>query len=112
MTKTKSNTKKVAKVLKALLIKPDGSETQVAPDNGKTFELEQLYSILECEMVELVVLADGRHMVLDEDGKRTPKQGNAKATVLLHQAGGMPHDVVVGNVLICKSKNGNWVGYL
>jgi len=58
--------------------------------------------LLGCELIEIVHLADGRLMLLDEEGKlRRPRQPiNLRATQLLHEAGGLPFDVVLGDVVI------------
>ena len=81
-----------------LLIKPDGTETEVT----STFSLDEMYRILECDMVQMIHLADGRKMWMDEESKlkANPPDANRKATVLLHAAGGMPWDIILGSVLI------------
>lgn len=91
----------------ATLILPDGTETTVSPKNKRNgFTLDELYKLIGCDCVEHVELADGRSMWLDEEGKyRNPApQFNRKATTLLHKAGGMPFDTVVGTVLIEKGE--------
>jgi len=86
----------------ATLIKPDGTETQVHPANtSHGFTLEELYRHIGCGIVEMVRLADGREMWLDEEGKfNSALAPNERATILLVQAGGIPGDFVVGNVLV------------
>lgn len=93
----------------AILINAEtGAETEVFPrDKRKGFQLAELYELIgnNCDMVELVTLADGRGMWLDEEGKfRRGLFANGKATDLLQQAGGIPGDVVMGNVLITSGK--------
>lgn len=83
----------------ATLIRADGTEQDVHP-RGAAFELEEMYALIGCTTVELVGLADGRSMWLDEDGRGLKKPVNGKATALLHQAGGIPWDVVVGDALV------------
>lgn len=90
----------------ATLIKPDGTETEVQPKNSQDFQLQELYELIECSTVEMIYLADGRTMWMDEESKlksyldkADPR--NAKATKLLRQAGGIPWDEVWGNVLVC-----------
>jgi len=103
----------------------------VAPKNGRDFQLTQLYELLSCDMIEIRRLADGRIMVLDEEGKLTDKPRNERATLLadfatpkqliaemsrMREAGvsvawvGEPItsmatevDYIVGDVLICNS---------
>jgi hypothetical protein len=87
----------------------DGQEFSVSPKNKEIgFTLQELYDLIgnNCDCVEHITLADGRSMWLDEEGKfRKPLlHENAKATRLLHKAGGMPEDYVVGNVLIEKGE--------
>lgn len=87
----------------ATLIHADGTGREVTPKNARAgFTLRELYALLDCSTVEVVALADGRTMVLDEDGKyREPRRPvNERATRLLHLAGGMPTDFVTGDVLI------------
>ena len=97
----------------AILIDIDGTETEVKPDDGKSFHLEQLYKLLECDMVELQMLGEGVHpagpqMIMDEEGKLTGKETNEKATKLWAKTHDltvgqlMAHgDHIVGKVLIC-----------
>jgi len=87
----------------ATLIKPDGTESVVLPQNSTDFRLDERYSLIGCEMVQMVYLADGRTMWLDEEAKLKPERPlpNLKATRLLAEAGGMPGDIVLGNVLVC-----------
>lgn len=87
----------------AKLIKPDGIEQLVEPRNGKEFQLDELYALIECDTVQLVHLADGSAMFCDEEAKlkKVWPAVNEKATRLLAAAGGLPGDVVLGNVLVC-----------
>lgn len=83
----------------ALLIKTDGTQTEVAPLN-KIFTADELRQHVGCTYFEHVSLADGRSMWLDEDGKHLSKPVNVEATKLLWLAGGAPDDVVAGDVLV------------
>lgn len=111
----------------AQLIKPSGEITEIKPANGIDFSLEECYTLIGCEMVEVVSLADGRIMILDEEGKLKDEfELNAKATELFMQGrlshaeyvskmkkeygdnfidAGMGDDVlndsIVGSVIIC-----------
>jgi hypothetical protein len=86
----------------ATLIKTDGTEQEVQPKDGKGFLLEEMYALIGCDTVQAVYLADERTMWLDEESKlKSPwPPVNEKATKLLAEAGGIPGDVVLGNVLI------------
>src|SRR5262249_27740327 len=88
----------------ATLIRTDGTESEIRPENGKNFELDEMYRLIgnRCDIVEAIVLGDGTTMWIDEEGKlRWPTPAiNRKATRLLVRAGGIRGDFVVGNVLI------------
>ena len=74
-----------------LLIRSDGTERTV--DGRLTVESLQF---LVGGYFEHVVLPDGRHMFVDEDGKHKGKPVNVKATNLY-----MPtYDIIVGDALI------------
>ncbi len=68
----------------AILIPADGNLPlrDVTPKNGRNFHLAELYELLACDYVEVLQLADGRKMVLDEDGKLANKPRNERATRL------------------------------
>ena len=88
----------------ATLLAPDGTRRDVAPaDLAEGFTLEELYALLDCQTVETIALLGGGWLVLDEDGKgRVPHRAqNAEATKLLHQAGGIPWDFVLGPAMVC-----------
>lgn len=74
---------------KAILIKTDGTVQEVKPKNSNDFQLDELYELLDCNMVELVKLSDGRIMIADEDGKHEDAIINREATAL-YQQGRMP----------------------
>jgi hypothetical protein len=92
----------------AILLKQNGIIQQIFPkDKSRGFSLDEIYQLIGngCEMVKAVDLADGRSMWLDEEGKyRQGLRENLKATELLMKAGGIPGDVVTGNVLIEKGE--------
>jgi Domain of unknown function (DUF3846) len=88
---------------RAFVLDTDGIETPVEPHNSDGFRLSEMYQLLDCDTVQLVELADGREMWLDEESKLkeiTPPV-NFAATRLLAEAGGIPGDVILGKVLIC-----------
>ena len=89
----------------ALLITPNGAESVVTPANG-AFTRQELYALIGngCDLIQVVYLADRTTaMILDEEGKyREPLAArNSKATVLLQEAGGIPGDFILGNVVLC-----------
>ena len=84
----------------AILIKPDGTETKIAPKNGKDFQLEELYKLIGCELIEVVyhIKGKGLIMIVDEEGKLKPNsQPNLQATKYLEFS-----DTIVGNAVICQ----------
>jgi hypothetical protein len=89
-----------------LLIKSDGTVEAISPKNGSTYAFEnELYPLLGTDTIEVITLNDGSLMLLDENAKlRFATMGaNTKATDLLHKAGGMPDDIVIGDAVIINS---------
>ena len=86
----------------AIWIPPFGRMLEVFPkDPAKGFSLEELHDLVGdgCECVNIVELADGRRMVLDDDGRSKGLPFNVRATVFY--AVGRPTGWgVVGNVVI------------
>lgn len=94
--------------MKALLYKVGGIVLDVTPADGQPFSLEQLYKMLECDMVEFLTFPDGRVMIGDEEARL--KQNAKHNTVAeLEWARAWPQEKyplnndgsVFGNVLIC-----------
>lgn len=84
----------------ATLIKAStGAAETVAPANGKAFTLAELQGFVG-GFIELLRLADGRLMWINEDGKRLELPSNPVADHLARKAGIAPWDWVVGDVLI------------
>ena len=85
------------------IIKTDGSEHQVRPDNGRQFELWELAELLG-GYANILNLHDGRVMVINpyNDMKFNV---NFQATEIAVDAGVLPNgDILVGDVLICDEK--------
>jgi len=72
---------------KAYLIEEGGDIIPVTPINPtKGFECDELYKMLECRLVEVVELHDGRIMIMDEESKCVDNPIiNKKATELYLQ---------------------------
>ena len=85
----------------ATLLKADGTSEEVMAGKGQ-FSLKEMYELIGCELVEVVYLADGKTMWIDEEGKFKQHELNHLATNHLHRAGGSHTDYVAGNALICK----------
>lgn len=87
----------------AVLILPDGTEKEITPLNGKNFTLPELYTLLECEIIESVSAIDGRRIIVDEEGKLKPNPiKNVKATLLYMK--GFSGDYIVGRAIVCKPR--------
>lgn len=86
----------------ANLIHANGDESTVVPNHpSQGFTLAELYRLIGCSTVQAIELSDGRTMWMDEEAKlRDTWFVNEKATNLLIEAGGVPGDSVLGNVLI------------
>lgn len=46
----------------------NGTEKKVSPKNGSDLELEELYELIGCKMVEIIHLGEGEILVVDEEG--------------------------------------------
>lgn len=86
----------------AQLIKADGETRQVAPKNGRFFELEELQELVG-GYIENVYLDDGRIMVVNEEGKFYGLPLNKKATDLA-DAVILPWDEIVGDAVVGTAK--------
>lgn len=82
----------------AQLITPDGTITEIMPENGTNFHLRELYKLIGCGTIELAHTKDGRYLIMDEEGKLMQKPINDKATAL-YQYG--DYEPIVGNVVVC-----------
>jgi len=83
--------------MKAILLKVNCFPEEVEPRNGKTFELQELYELLSCSVIQIVYTEDHRCMIVDEEGLLTNKPLNLLASEVV-QAGVGP---IVGDALIC-----------
>ena len=85
----------------AKILKVDGSVIDVEPENGLTYEWQQLHDIVG-GYIEIVRLNNKEYMVVNEEGKLYNLPFNAMATSLYHkgilQA---KDDCIVGDVLVC-----------
>lgn len=113
----------------AVLIKANGEKTEVHPEDGRYFSLYEMYTLLNCNLIDIINLDDGRLMVCDDEGKFSDDwEINMEATELF-RAGRMTHtefreymknlsekenivfidatgdtlDCVAGDVLVCET---------
>ena len=83
----------------ATLIKADGRECGLHPQNGSTFTLEELQNAVG-GYIEIVEIDKEFDMVVNEEGKLQLLPLNETAT-RLYQRARYTDDVIVGNVLLC-----------
>jgi hypothetical protein len=94
----------------ATLIRTDGSHEEVQPHDPKQgFQLEQLYKLLDCSMIQVIRLdMDYEIMIFDEEAKVRGDKAqvvNERATKLARGRRAIfPHDEIIGDALICLSK--------
>ena len=55
--------------MEATFYATEGEIIKVSPRNGKDFKLEELYTLLGCDYIEVLRLDDKNIVVIDEDGK-------------------------------------------
>lgn len=88
----------------SLLFKTNGTRAVVFPENGNGYQLKELYTLLEVDMVQVVHLKEGYILVCDEEGKlKNEPQFNPMATILYQGCYG-PCDEIYGNALLCLDK--------
>lgn len=95
---------------KAYWIESDGTVSEVTPNNGTDFQLDELQGFVRGEgpkgksdTITIVYLPRERVMVANDDGLLIELELNRKATEEYHLAGGPLTSPIVGNVLICPS---------
>jgi len=88
----------------ATLYTTDGKQREVQPKNGTDFQLDELYKLLGCEMIEFVVPRSqpGCILIIDEEGKLRAREPNLHATILASHSG--LNDYIVGDALLCKAE--------
>ena len=84
----------------ATLYKPDGSSFETLPAAGGRFTLKELQKIVG-GYIEVLTMADGRLMVINEDGKAKELLRNEQATGLAYFAGIDRNDYIAGDALLC-----------
>ena len=94
---------------KAILIKVDGTQTDVTPKDGDHFSYEELRAFVcpnKDGLIEIVPLPSGKLLVCNEEGKILGFQKNEVATEMWKQEypiAKYPHnndELIVGDVLI------------
>ncbi|MFA5934943.1 MAG: DUF3846 domain-containing protein [Candidatus Paceibacterota bacterium] len=85
----------------AQIITTNDQSITVEPKNGIDFKLEEIQEIIGGYM-ECVYLPNKLIMVVDEEGKIKNKPVNYAATAIFQAKYGNS-DIIVGDVLLCKS---------
>ena len=83
----------------AKIIYTDKEDEDYTPNNGKTFELDELQGIVG-GYVEPIRLNDGRMIIVDEEGKSKDKAVNIPATNILRRDH-YTTDYIVGTAIVC-----------
>lgn len=87
----------------AYLITEKCGVSQIAPTNGKDFELDEAQRYVD-GYIEIVKLNDEQIMIVNEEGKLSKGCNQiASAIAHLHRAIGQ-RDYIAGDVIICPSK--------
>jgi hypothetical protein len=98
--------KKLLSPSKAYLIKVGEEPREIQPENGTDFSLQELYRLLDCDMVEIartqMTHAPGRAwrnniLIIDEEGKCKGKPANDYASEWYSH----PCDIIVGDAILC-----------
>lgn len=89
----------------AKLLKPNKPEEIVAPKNGKSFTLDEVYKLLDVQMIKVVRLKANLILICDEEGllHKDPVV-NREATRLYQESAGTQSVGIVGNAILCSSK--------
>ena len=96
--------------MKGLLIKTDGSETLVEPENGQRFTLEELQSLVG-GTIDVQILPDGRSIYLNDNGKLTGLAKNETASAIWQTAYPIeqyPYNndgLIVGDILLLSKED-------
>ncbi len=88
----------------ALLIKADGSKSEVNPKDGKRFTLEELQELVS-GYVEVVHIGESQILVVNEMGKIYNFETNDQATKFAHAHGAIGfNDFIVGDAVLMDSE--------
>ena len=96
---------KTATIYQPHLLDPHSAQPQpVSPQNGRSFQLAELYQLLDCQTVDVVRLSPELILIVDDEGKfRHPAYLNLLATYLWyqHQPEARGVDRIVGRAILC-----------
>lgn len=92
--------------MKGKLLNTNGQVQEIEPLNGETFSLEELYRMLDCELVEIVHLHGCEDiLVIDEEGKfaQCPEFNSTATEIARKHRAIAQYDYIVGKALLCNS---------
>lgn len=77
----------------ATLYRADGTQENIQPANGTNFKLEELYSLIGCDMVEVVGTGDPAMIFIGDEEARCKDDFiiNQEATRILRESAGIPN---------------------
>lgn len=85
----------------AIVLRPDGTTATAYPkDVRHGFDLQEIYSLIGCDCIDVVILGSGERMVVDDEGVRKDLPPNLKASELYWISGYTPGWMIRGTVLI------------
>jgi hypothetical protein len=96
--------------MQGILIKTDGSEVIVEPENGKRFTLEELQFFVG-GTIDVQIIPDGRAIYLNDNGKNEGLEVNEKASRIWQEAYPIEQypfnndGTIVGEVLILSKED-------
>lgn len=87
----------------AKLYKIDGTVVDVEPKDKKNgFQLQELYSLIDCRIVQPIMFVPHRWFICDEEGWLKPgARRNEKANEAIMSESGGDDWNVCGNVIVC-----------
>ncbi len=79
-----------------------GSEREIHPADPKEgFQLDELYKLLNCDIVQAIRLKNNQRMIMDEEGKlKGDEVGFNLSATKEFMDSLFPNDVIVGDVLV------------
>lgn len=90
-------------IRKNILIKTDGSQSEVSPKDGQRFGLEELQGYVG-GYIEIINLTANKALVINEEGKLFDLPLNQKATALAQFCGAIfPSDYIVGDAVVIEN---------
>ena len=87
----------------ALLIKTDGTEKEIKPNNGMDFSLEELQAYVY-GYIEIINLNNGNIMVVNEEGKFFCDKNETATTIAEDHDAIFFDDYICGDVVLCKQE--------